>query len=52
MRERREEEGKNELQKEATGSAVALSKTRYMSPAGCLRNDFRSFLPFSWDNLC
>lgn len=32
MRERREEEGKNELQKEATCSDEAFSKTWYESP--------------------
>ena len=32
MRERREEEGNNELQKEATCSDVAFSKTWYESP--------------------
>lgn len=32
MRQRREEEGKNELQKEATCSDVAFSKTWYESP--------------------
>ena len=32
MRQRRGEEGKNELQKEATCSDVAFSKTWYESP--------------------